>query len=74
MRLICGVSVKWAFPNVYGQAADFGHYVKREQEIEEKCTHSRFSPDQLLPIFAAYLDIIGVECVEKSQDILPSLC
>jgi hypothetical protein len=47
--------------------------MKGKQESEEKCTYPRLSTDKLLPGFAAYLDIIGVECVDKLKDILPSL-
>jgi hypothetical protein len=46
--------------------------MKGKQEIEEKCTYPRLSTDKLLPGFAAYLDIIGVECVDKLKIFFPA--
>jgi hypothetical protein len=46
--------------------------MKGKQEIEEKCTYPRPSADKLLPGFAAYLDIIGVECVDKLKIFFPA--
>jgi len=43
-----------------------------KQKIEEKCTYRRLSTDTLLPAFAAYLDIIGVECVENLKIFFPA--
>src|SRR5215472_7704540 len=67
MRLACRVSRDRDLSNGYLQTTDFGHYVKRNQEVEEKCAHSCLSANHFFLGFAAYLDIIGVKGVEDRK-------
>src|SRR6266404_4350576 len=67
MRLACSVSRHRGLSNGYLQTADFGHYVKRNQEAEEKRAHSCLSANHFFLGFAAYLDIIGVKGVEDPK-------
>src|SRR6266566_1357722 len=64
MRLACSVSRHRDLSNRHLQTADFGHYVKRNQEVAEKRAHSCLSANLFFVGFAAYLDIIGVKGVE----------
>src|SRR6266566_9816935 len=41
--VVCNVSRDRGLSNRYLQTADFGHYVKRNQEVVEKCAHARLS-------------------------------
>src|SRR6266496_2953111 len=67
MRLACSVSRHRDLSNGYLQTADFGHYVKRNQEVAEKRAHSCLSANLFFVGFAAYLDIIGVKGVEDPK-------
>src|SRR5258706_6307175 len=67
MRLACSVSRHRNLSNRHLQTADFGHYVKRNQEVAEKRAHSCLSANLFFVGFAAYLDIIGVKGVEDPQ-------
>jgi hypothetical protein len=67
MRLACSVSRHRDLSNGYLQTADFGHYVKRNQEIAEKCAHSCLSANYFFMGVAAYLDIIVVKGVEDPK-------
>jgi len=62
MCLACSISRNRGFSNRYRKTTNFGHYVKRDKEVEEKRAYFRFSTDRLG--FAADFDIIGVKCVE----------
>ena len=66
MRLAC-VSRHRDLSNRHLQTADFGHYVKRNQEVAEKRAHSCLSANLFFVGFAAYLDIIGVKGVEDPK-------
>jgi len=65
MRLFRSISRNRCLSNRYQETADFGHYVKRNQERGYKWPHSRFSPNRFFPDFAAYLDIISIKFVEN---------
>src|SRR5258705_12338095 len=67
MRLTCCVSRHRDLSNGYLQTADFGHYVKRNQEVAEKRAHSCLSANHFFLGFAAYLDFIGVKGVEDPK-------
>src|SRR6266436_6668756 len=67
MRLACSVSRHRDLSNRHLQTADFGHYVKRNQEVAEKRAHSCLSANLFFVGFAAYLDIIGVKGVEDPK-------
>src|SRR5260370_20588954 len=67
MRLACSVSRHRDLSNGYLQTADFGHYVKRNQEVAEHRAHSYLSANHFFLGFAAYLDIIGVKGVEDPK-------
>src|SRR5262244_2238545 len=67
MRLACSVSRHRDLSNGYPQTADFGHYVKRNQEVAEKRAHSRLSTNHFLVGLAAYLDIIRVKGLEDPK-------
>jgi hypothetical protein len=40
MCLICGVSMNWTLSNLYRQAANFSHYMKRGKDIEKERANS----------------------------------
>src|SRR5258708_20891731 len=58
MRLAGSVSRHRDLSNEYLQTADFGHYVKRNQEVAEKRAPSSLSPNLFFVGFAAYLHIL----------------
>src|SRR6266576_6999560 len=64
MRLVCSISRNRGLSNGYQQTTDFGHHVKRNQEVGEKRAHFRLSTNRFFPGFAAYLDIVIVKSVE----------
>src|SRR5499433_3865829 len=66
-RVFCNVSRDRGLSNGYLHTTDFGHYVKRNQKVVEKCAHSRLSANHLLVDFATYLDIIGVKGLEDRK-------
>src|SRR5882724_4974360 len=79
MRLARGISGHRGFSNGNRQTTDFGHYVKREQEVEDKGPHSGLSSNRSFPGFVTYLDVIGVKLVEDlkiffeaSADVSPN--
>src|SRR5262249_28558575 len=67
IRVVCNVSRDRGLANGYLHTTNFGHYVKRNQEVVEKCAHSRLSANHFLVGFAAYLDIIGVKGLEDRK-------
>jgi hypothetical protein len=64
MRLTCGISRNRGLSDGYQKATDFGHYVKRDKEVEEKRAYPRLSTNRFFPGFAACLDVIGVKGIE----------
>jgi hypothetical protein len=67
MRLACNISRNCGLPDGYQKATDFGHYVKRDKEVEEKRAYSRLSTDRFFPGLAACLDVIGVKGVKDRK-------
>ncbi len=64
MCLACNISRNRGFTKRYRKTTNFGHYVKRDKEVEEKRAYFRFSAYRCPLGFAADFDIIGVKCVE----------
>jgi hypothetical protein len=72
MCLICDVSVNRAFSNLYRQAANLSHYMKRDKEFDNECA-SLFPAKYRATLRAvADLDIIGVERVENLKIFFPA--
>src|SRR5262249_37507310 len=65
MRFVCSISGNRGLSEGYQQTADFGHHVKRNQEVGEKCAHSRLSTNRFFCGFATYLDIVVIKCVKN---------
>jgi len=57
----------------YQQTADFGHHVKRDNEVEEKRACSRLSTNRFFCGFATYLDIVAVKCVKNLKVLFEAL-
>jgi hypothetical protein len=69
VRLFSGITRNGTLSDRYQQAADFRHYVKRDQKAGEKGSHSCLSLDRLFLVFA-YLDVIRIESVEDIEILL----
>jgi hypothetical protein len=70
VRLFSNITRNGTLSDTYQQAADFSHYVKRDQKVGEKGSHSCLSLDRLFLVFAAYLDVIRIESVEDIEILL----
>jgi len=62
MCLAYSITRNRGFSNRYRKTTNFGHYVKRDKEVEEKRAYFRFSEYRLR--VAADFDIICVKGVE----------
>jgi hypothetical protein len=54
------------------QAADFSHYVKRDQEVREKRAYSVFSTNRFVCGLATYFNIVRVIGVEYREIVFES--
>ena len=73
MGFVCSISRNRGLSEGYQQTADFGHHVKRNQEVGEKCAHSRLSTDGFFAGFAAYLDIVGVKYIKDLKVLFEAI-
>ena len=73
MCLACSISRNRGFSNRYRKTTNFGHYVKRDKEVEEKRAYFRFSAYRGPLGFAADFDIIGVKGVEDLKILFEAL-
>jgi hypothetical protein len=64
--------MNWALSNLYRQAANFGHYMKRGKDIEKERPNSLLAAYRAGPCLGGHLDIIGVECVENLKIFFPA--
>jgi hypothetical protein len=71
--LACSIARNRGFSNRYRKTTNFGHYVKRDKEVEEKRAYFRFSTYRCPLGFAADFDIIGVKCVEDLKILFEAL-
>jgi hypothetical protein len=72
MCLICDVSVNRALSNLYRQAANLSHYVKRDQEFEKECANPFPAQHRATLRAVADLDMIGVERVKNLKILFPA--
>ena len=72
MCLICGVSGNRAFSNLYRQAANLSHYMKRDKEFEEECANPLPAKYPAALRAFADLDMIGVERVKDLKICFPA--
>src|SRR5579863_1857225 len=72
MRLIRGVSVNWALSNLYRQATNFCHYMKRGKEVEQECANPFPAAEQACLCAGGHFDITGVEYVENLKILFPA--
>ena len=72
MCLICGVSENRAFSNLYRQAANLSHYMKRDKEFEEECANPLPAKYRATLGAVADLDMIGVERVKNLKICFPA--
>ena len=72
MCLICGVSVNRAFSNLYRQAANLSHYMKRDKEFEKECANPLPAKYRATLRAVGDLDMIGVERVKNLKIFFPA--
>jgi len=65
MCLIRGISVNRALSNLYRQASNLSHYMKRDQEFEKECPNPFPAKYRARLDAVADLDMIGVERVKN---------
>ena len=72
MCLICGVSVNWAFSNLYRKAANLNHCMKGDKEFEKERANALPAKYRATLRAVADFDIIGVERVKNLKIFFPA--
>jgi hypothetical protein len=65
MRLIGRVPVNWTLSNIYSEAPNLNHHIKRGYEIEKERPNALFATYRARLCVGGHFDIIGVERVEN---------
>ena len=67
-----GVPVNWTLSNLYSEATNLNHHVKRGKEIEKERPNALFAAYRAGLGVGGHFDIIGVERVENLKIFFPA--
>jgi hypothetical protein len=72
MRLIGRVPVNRTLSNIYSDAPNLNHQMKRGKEVEEERPNALSAKYRASPGVRSHLDFVGVECVENLKIFFPA--